>query len=69
MTTVDSKRWSLEVVGLTRFSNKKISGLLFRPQKFGYNNSVVVSQAAQMYDVNIEVINNLFECCDWDVTF
>ena len=30
------------VVGLTRFSDKKMSGLLFEPQKSGRNNAVVV---------------------------
>ena len=30
------------VVGLTRFSEKKMSGLLFGPQKSGRNNRVVV---------------------------
>jgi len=30
------------VVGLTGFSDKKMSGLLFGPQKSGHNNGVVV---------------------------
>ena len=30
------------VVGLTGFSDKKMSGLLFEPQKNGRNNGVVV---------------------------
>ena len=32
-----------EVVGLAGFSDKKMSGLLFGPQKTGRNNGVVLS--------------------------
>ena len=34
------------VVGLTGFSDKKMSGLLFGPQKSGRNNGVVVWQGS-----------------------
>ena len=34
------------VVGLTRFSDKKMSGLLFGPRKSGRNNGVVVRRGS-----------------------
>ena len=37
------------VVGLTGFSDKKMSGLLFGPQKSGRNNGVVVTRGSTVY--------------------
>ena len=37
------------VVGLTGFSGKKMSGLLFGPQKSGRNNGVVVRRGSTVY--------------------
>ena len=39
------------VVGLTGFSDKKMSGLLFGPQKSGCNNGVVVRQGSTVVPV------------------
>ena len=38
------------VVGLTGFSDKKMSGLLFGPQKSGRNNGVVVRRGSTVQD-------------------
>ena len=50
------------VVGLTGFSDKKMSGLLFRPKKSGHNNAVVVLTGwsyggAPLYVANVKQIN------------
>ena len=37
------------VVGLTGFSDKKMSGLLFGPQKSGRNNGVVVRRGSTVH--------------------
>ena len=37
------------VVGLTGFSDKKMSGLLFGPQKSGRNNGVVVWRGSTVF--------------------
>ena len=37
------------VVGLTGFSDKKLSGLLFGPQKSGRNNEVVVRRCSTVF--------------------
>ena len=38
------------VVGLTGFSDKKLSGLLFEPKKSGHNNGVVVWRGSTALD-------------------
>ena len=47
ITAQDSQRWSLVVI--TRFSDKKMSGLLFGPQKSGRNNGVVVWRGSTVF--------------------
>ena len=39
------------VVGLTGFSDKKMSGLLFGPQKSGRNNGVVVRRGSTVMNL------------------
>ena len=43
------------VVGLTGFSDKKMSGLLFGPQKSGRNNGVVVWRGSTVLRMNLHV--------------
>ena len=45
------------VVGLTGFSDKKMSGLLFGPQESGRNNGVVVRRGSTVLDSK-----TLFHC-------
>ena len=49
------------VVGLTGFSDKKMSGLLFGPQKSGRNNGVVVWRGSSVV-TTFNVITNISKC-------
>ena len=52
--TQDSQRWSLVVLtgwSDSGFSDKKMSGLLFSPQKSGRNNGVVVWRGSTVQSI------------------
>ena len=56
------------VVGLTGFSDKKMSGLLFGPQKSGRNNGVVVLTGWSYGGVPLYGYNTVIGLCPSHIT-